>query len=312
MCLTEKHASAFFSKKVYWTIVPFLALAMIVTTAVAGIPGIYFYWQSIGREHADTVLHCYTIVTLATIALEGLFFFGGIWLVWRLIRRITALTDEMQSLTRSVLHDLSTPIAHIQHQADLLGEATADEAAIKAEISASCAHILKIVRLSAEISRTYEGLDLEGATTVDFAAIVRDSCAIFEAAAAERGLRLACHAPNTPVDLNAHSYRLQRLVGNLIDNAIKFTPPGGEVIVTLTPSVREVTLTIADTGVGMTAAEQSRVFERFYRADKSRHQPGSGLGLTLVHAIVGFYHGNIAVDSAPGRGTTFTVTLPRQ
>lgn len=312
MSSTEKRVGAFFSKKVYWSIVPFLALAMIVTTAVAGIPGIYFYWQSIGREHAATVIHCYTIVTLATIALEGLFCFLGSWLVWRLIKRITALTDEMQSLTRSVLHDLSTPVAHIEHQADLLGEADADEAAIKAEISASCANILKVVRLSAEISRTYEGLDCEGATRVDFAAIVLDSCAIFEAAAAERGLRLTCRVPDFPVCLNAHDYRLQRLVSNLIDNAIKFTPSGGEITVTLTSSVKQVSLTVADTGIGMTVEEQSRIFERFYRADKSRHQPGSGLGLTLVHAIVGFYHGDIAVDSTPGRGTTFTVTLPRQ
>ena len=310
MSSSEPGPSAFFSKRVYWTIVPFIALAMIITTSVAGIPGIILYRNSLGPAHLGEVIRTYATIILATAAVEGLFLFGGIWLVWRLLKRITSLTDEMQMLTRSVLHDLSTPVSHIQHQADLIGESGTDAEAVRAEISASCSRILKVVRLSAEISKTYEGLDRSGAEPVDFTAIVRDACDIFGAAAEDKGVALVCDVPSAPATLTAHTYRLQRLVGNLIDNAIKFTPAGGRVDVTLGCKGTSVVLKVIDTGIGMTADEQALAFERFYRADKSRGTPGSGLGLSLVHAIVSFYHGKIDIVSAPNCGTTFTVMLP--
>ena len=306
----EQSPVSFLSRRIYWTVIPFLALAMLVTTAVAGIPGIFLLKDAVGPERIAYVYVCYGVIALSTIVLEGLFFHSGIYLVWKLTKRITSLTDEMQTLTRSVLHDISTPISHIQHQADRLADPQADRESIRADISASCANVLKVVRLSSEISRTYEGLDRSGAGPVDFAEVVRDACDIFGAAAEDMGLVLARDVPAGPVLLTAHTYRLQRLVGNLIDNAIKFTPAGGRIDVTLECNGANVILKVADTGIGMTADEQALAFQRFYRADKSRTTSGSGLGLSLVHAIVGFYHGTIKVESAPGRGTTFTVTLP--
>ena len=311
MSSSEPGPSAFFSKRVYWTVIPLLALAMFVTTAVAGIPGIFLLKDAVGPDRIGYVYVSYGIIAGSTIVLECLFFYTGIYLVWKLTRRIKSLTDEMQTLTRSVLHDISTPVSHIQHKVDLLSDHDADPAAIQADISNSCANILKIVRLSSEISRTYEGLDQSGAESVDFAAIVRDACDIFGAAAEDKGVTLACDVPDVPVTLTAHTYRLQRLVGNLIDNAIKFTSAGGRVDVTLGCKGTSVVLKVIDTGIGMTADEQALAFERFYRADKSRGTPGSGLGLSLVHAIVSFYHGKIAVQSEPNKGTTFTVTLVR-
>lgn len=309
MSSSEPGPSAFFSKRVYWTVIPLLALAMFVTTAVAGIPGIFLLKNAVGPDRIGYVYVSYGIIAGSTIVLECLFFYTGIYLVWKLTRRIKSLTDEMQTLTRSVLHDISTPVSHIQHKVDLLTDHDADPAAIQADISNSCANILKIVRLSSEISRTYEGLDRSGAEPVDFAAIVRNACDIFGAAAEDKGVTLACDVPDVPVTLTAHTYRLQRLVGNLIDNAIKFTPAGGRVDVTLECKGTSAVLKVVDTGIGMTAGEQALVFQRFYRADKSRGTPGSGLGLSLVHAIVSFYHGTIAIQSEPNKGTTFTVTL---
>ena len=305
----ERSPVSFLSKRVYWTVIPFLALAMLVTTAVAGIPGIFLLKDAVGPERIGYVYVCYGIIALSTIVLESLFFYTGIYLVWKLTKRIASLTGEMQTLTRSVLHDISTPVSHIQHQADLLSDPDADPAAIQADISASCSSVLKIVRLSSEISRTYEGLDRSGAGPVDFAEVVRDACDIFGAAAEDKGVALSCEVPGGPVMLTAHTYRLQRIVSNLVDNAIKFTPAGGRISVSLAKSGPSAVLKVADTGVGMTPEEKARAFERFYRADKSRNTPGSGLGLSLVHAIVGFYNGTIAVESALNCGTVFTVTL---
>lgn len=308
--MRECNRSAIFSKRVYWTTIPFLAIAMIVTTAIAGLPGIYLLKQSVGPDKIDAALKSYVFIALATIAAEGIFFALGIWIIWRLMRRIASLTDEMQMMTRSVLHDISTPVAHIQHKIDLMEEAGADLAGIKESVTDSCTHILRVIRLSGEISRTYEGLDREGATPVDFAEIVRTTCEIFEAAAADKGIGLVCQTPSTPAIITAHAYRLQRIVGNLLDNALKFTPAGGKIDVTLSTSAYDLCLSVSDTGIGMTPEERAHIFERFYRADKSRHTPGFGLGLTLVHAIVAFYRGTISVTSAPSRGTTFTISLP--
>lgn len=305
----ERNPVAFLSRRAYWTAIPFLALAMFVTTAAAGIPGIFLLKNAVGPDRIGYVYLAYGIIAASTIVLECLFFYTGIYLVWKLTKRITSLTDEMGMLTRSVLHDISTPISHIHHQTDRLSDPGADHEAIRADISSSCDSVLKIVRLSSEISRTYEGLDRTGAEPVDFASIVRDACDLFGAAAEDKGISLVCDVPTGPVTLNAHTYRLQRLIGNLLDNAVKFTPRGGRITVSLSNSTSGTELSVSDTGIGMTKEEKNRVFERFYRADGSRGTPGSGLGLSLVHAIVCFYGGRITVDSAPSKGTTFTVSL---
>lgn len=309
--MRECNRSALFSKRVYWTTIPFLAVAMIVTTAIAGLPGIYLLKRSVGPDKIDAALTSYVFIAIATIVAEGIFFALGIWIIWRLMRRIVSLTDEMQMMTRSVLHDISTPLAHIQHKIDLFGDPDADPAEIRESVTDSCTHILHVIRLSGEISRTYEGLDREGAEPTDFAEIVRTTCEIFEAAAADKGVKLVCTTPSSPAIITAHAYRLQRLIGNLLDNALKFTPAGGKIDVTLSASTYDLCLSVSDTGIGMTPEERAHIFERFYRADKSRHTPGFGLGLTLVHAIVAFYRGTISVTSAPARGTTFAITLPK-
>ena len=309
--MRECNRSSFFSKRVYWTTIPFLAVAMIVTTAIAGLPGLWLLKRSVGPDKIDAALTSYIFIALATIVAEGIFFALGIWIIWRLMRRIVSLTDEMQMMTRSVLHDISTPVSHIQHKIDLLEESGAEDLAeIRSSVSESCTHILRVIRLSGEISRTYEGLDRDGAEPTDFAEIVRTTCDIFEPAAADKGIRLTCKTPDAPAIITAHAYRLQRLIGNLLDNALKFTPAGGEINVVLSTSASDLYLTVSDTGIGMTPEERAHIFERFYRADKSRHTPGFGLGLTLVHAIVAFYRGTISVTSAPTRGTTFTISLP--
>ena len=115
-----------------------------------------------------------------------------------------------------------------------------------------------------------------------------------------------------------HEIFLRELVSNAVDATQKlktyamrgdFKGDLGDLTIRVSVDKEAKTLTISDRGIGMTAEEKARAFERFYRADKSRNTPGSGLGLSLVHAIVGFYNGTIAVESAPNRGTVFTITL---
>ena len=106
---------------------------------------------------------------------------------------------------------------------------------------------------------------------------------------------------------------LAEIVRNLCENGVKYNVPGGSVTVETGETDRNVTLIVRDTGIGIPEAEQSRVFERFYRVDKSHSRAigGTGLGLSIVKHAVAYHHGTIHLESQPGEGTVITVTLPK-
>lgn len=112
--------------------------------------------------------------------------------------------------------------------------------------------------------------------------------------------------------IDADVVRIPQAIDNLISNAIKFTPESGRVDVTLAQNEEHVTLTVADTGMGMTAADIDHLFERFFRTDSAQAQQiqGSGLGLPIVKAIVEAHDGTITVTSEPNAGTSFVISLP--
>jgi signal transduction histidine kinase len=105
--------------------------------------------------------------------------------------------------------------------------------------------------------------------------------------------------------------RLQRVVANLLDNAIKYTPAGGSITISVKEGQEEAIVTVSDSGIGIDKGSLPRIFERFYRGDESRSTPGNGLGLSLVGALVHAHGGEIQVKSSPGKGSTFTVVLPK-
>jgi signal transduction histidine kinase len=119
-------------------------------------------------------------------------------------------------------------------------------------------------------------------------------------------------APHLPLVMG-DTLALRRALDNLLSNALKFTPAGGRVTVRLYATEHAVQVEVADTGIGIAADQLERIFERFYQVDGSstRKYGGMGLGLSLVKSIVEGHGGRVAVVSAPGVGTTFTVTLPR-
>jgi len=114
------------------------------------------------------------------------------------------------------------------------------------------------------------------------------------------------------VELWVDRTRIRQLLLNLLTNAIKYTPPGGRVELGLAPADRSAAIVVRDTGVGMDPAEAARVFEPFVRLDEARARDtgGAGLGLAIVRSIVLAHGGTLAVESAPGAGSTFTIRLP--
>ncbi len=115
-----------------------------------------------------------------------------------------------------------------------------------------------------------------------------------------------------PVKCTAPAQMLRHVWLNLLQNAIKYTPERGTVSVRLTSEADRVIFTVSDTGIGMTSEVQKHIFEKFYKADKSRGSHGNGLGLSLVKRIVESCHGSVSVESAPDIGSTFTVVLPQK
>jgi signal transduction histidine kinase len=126
-------------------------------------------------------------------------------------------------------------------------------------------------------------------------------------------VELVLAQPDAPVRIRHDPQRIGQVVANLVGNALKFTPRGGRVSIELAPTADGAELSVADTGVGIDAAELPRIFERFYRGSHANEvrSSGSGLGLAIVKSIVDIHAGRITVDSRVGGGTTFRVFLPR-
>ena len=102
------------------------------------------------------------------------------------------------------------------------------------------------------------------------------------------------------------------MVANLLDNALKYTPPLGRVTVSVQEAGEKVLIAMSDTGAGISEKDHPQIFKRFYRGDRSRSQAGFGLGLSLAQAIASAHGGDITVESSPGKGSVFTVALPKR
>jgi signal transduction histidine kinase len=162
-----------------------------------------------------------------------------------------------------------------------------------------------------ELSRIESGAAPLHFVSLDAAALVTDAVKRFARQAERAGLTLAARTPEGALPIVGDGERLERALGNLVANAIKFTPVGGSVTVAAEAIDGDVAISVTDTGIGIEPEQRARVFERFYKADRGRGD-GTGLGLAIVKHIALAHEGNVAVESRPGRGSTFTMRLPRR
>jgi signal transduction histidine kinase len=146
---------------------------------------------------------------------------------------------------------------------------------------------------------------------LDLAAVARQAVAETQPSAAASDITLTVDA-DLAVPLQADKGRMFRTLENLLSNAIKFTPAGGDVRISVSHADGVVRLEVADTGIGIAADDQERLFDRFFRTSDvaEQHFPGAGLGLYIAQAIVAAHGGSITVRSEPGKGASFSVALP--
>ncbi len=230
-----------------------------------------------------------------------------------MLERIQALVREMKEVTDNIAHDLLSPITCIRGIAEttLTGEQNLNSyREMAGMVVEESDRLVEIINTMLEIARTDSGVAELSKETVDVGKIIHDACELFLPMAEEQGIRLELDAPMKPLTVLGDLARLQRVVANLLDNAIKFTPAGGKVLVSAQAIDSQAKVEVIDTGVGITNKELPRIFERFYRGDRSRSTPGNGLGLSLAKAIVQAYNGDIIVKSSPGKGSKFIIVLP--
>ena len=230
-----------------------------------------------------------------------------------MLDRIQALVVGLRDMADHLAHDLRSPLTRIRAAAEMAqatSRANAAEASLAATATEECDRLLEMINTNLEITETESGAAHLHLGDVDLVELVRDACELFQTVAEDRQVKLTA-ALVAQCRLRADRQRLQRVIANLLDNALKYTPPGGEVRITLSDEGARVRLRFEDTGVGIPPEERARIFERFYRSDRSRSEPGNGLGLALCLASVRAHGGEISVESDPGRGSTFTVTLFR-
>ena len=219
-----------------------------------------------------------------------------------------------REFTANVSHELKTPLTSISGYAEIIagGIAKAEDVPVFAgKIHTEAKRLVALVNDILDLSRLDEKQGLGPKTPVSLLPLIQTLAEDFRLIALEKSVSLRIEGSSAVVD--GYPSLLRELFHNLIDNALKYTPAGGEVAVTLSVENGSTVCRVADTGIGIPAEHQPHVFERFYRVDKShsRQTGGTGLGLAIVKHIAEVHHAHIDLTSAPGQGTAVSVSFPQ-
>lgn len=238
--------------------------------------------------------------------------FGAVLLAFDVTEQAEA--ERMRrEFTANVSHELKTPLQSIIGSVELLENDLVqpeDRPRFLGRIHQEAQRLVSLINDILGLSQLDEGAAMPR-ESVSLLSLAQEAAASLSAAAQAQNVTLTVNG--TAGTLTGVRRLLSETVRNLCENAVKYNVPGGSVTVTVAETPQAVTLTVADTGIGIPPADQSRVFERFYRVDKSHSRAigGTGLGLSIVKHAVAYHHGTVQLDSTPGQGTVITVTLPK-
>ncbi len=252
---------------------------------------------------------------LASAALAG----GerGAVVVARDTTELTRVADMRRDFVANVSHELKTPLAAIRGYAETLRDGALDEAETARRFTDrllwQCRRLQALLDDLLTLSRLESiGQTMARGDAVDLSALAQRAVEMLAATAREKRVRMEIGEEPPLPRIKGDADGLERLLVNLLDNAIKYNRPGGEVRLRLAVDDGRVVIAVSDTGIGIPPEALGRIFERFYRVDKgrAREEGGTGLGLAIVKHLAQSHGGSVEVESRMGRGTTFRVLLP--
>jgi heavy metal sensor kinase len=232
-----------------------------------------------------------------------------------MLARLESAVRRLSQFTADASHELRTPIALIRTTAELTLRRDRPAETYRQALHQILAESERMTRLVEDLlllARADAGVPALPLERIELTPVVRDVCRQSELLAQERQLRLSAEIPDQPVYVHANDPALRRLLLLLLDNAVKYTPAGGRITVTVACEAAGSVVAVSDTGIGIPAPALPHVFERFYRVDESRHRDagGAGLGLSIAKWIAERHHASLEAESESGRGSTFRIRFP--
>ena len=237
----------------------------------------------------------------------------GVLLTLHDLTRQRQVDTTRREFVSNVSHELRTPLSSVKALAEALENGALEDLATARDfvrrIHGEADRMSALVDELLELSRLESGQAALQMETVDAAALVGSEVEAFQLRAEAAGVGLSARLPDAPSLVRGEREKLRQVLVNLLDNALKFTPSGGAVTVTVHSAAGGVEVSVRDTGAGIPAEHVPHVFERFYKVDRARRDGGTGLGLAIVRHIVEAHGGTARVESREGEGTTVSVML---
>jgi signal transduction histidine kinase len=228
-----------------------------------------------------------------------------------MLDRIGRLMEGVRQVSNAIAHDLRTPITRARarlEDAALHAETTTDLRAAIERATADLDGIVAVFQALLRIAEIEAGSRRAAFAWFDVAPLLADTAELYGALAADKGISLTANVPDHLPTFGDREL-IQQAMANLVDNAVKFSPPGGAVRLSATTAATGVEITVADEGPGIPMADRERAIERFFRGEEARSTPGSGLGLALVQAVAQLHNGRLRLDDARP-GLIAILTLP--